>query len=253
MSDQPERRKYKNPPIEEALVEFRFVPSQEWDLTIPGKLHQHPSIKDKYPGKPRQQKVVEAALQTGPQQPPSFAVREGMGRLQLLNDDGKRLLSLGPDVLSINVLRPYDNWENFRPRVEAAITAYREVANPQAVARIGVRYINKIVLPGTEIDLGTYFRCGPPTAEDLPKRMGGFMSRVEYVYDDGVKLILTQASIEAPEASSAFLLDLDTIWEGTEPLGLDDVMATVDLLHEREGFAFEATITEEARKVFDAA
>ncbi|MFO1433977.1 MAG: hypothetical protein U1F76_28450 [Candidatus Competibacteraceae bacterium] len=27
------KKKYRNPPIEEALVEFRFVPGQEWDLT----------------------------------------------------------------------------------------------------------------------------------------------------------------------------------------------------------------------------
>ena len=33
------RRRYRNPPIEEALCEFYFDPSEEWDLTIPGKLH----------------------------------------------------------------------------------------------------------------------------------------------------------------------------------------------------------------------
>lgn len=32
------RRRYRNPPIEEALCEFYFDPSEEWDLTIPGKL-----------------------------------------------------------------------------------------------------------------------------------------------------------------------------------------------------------------------
>ena len=33
-----ERRRYRNPPIEEALCEFRFKPGRDWDLTIPGKL-----------------------------------------------------------------------------------------------------------------------------------------------------------------------------------------------------------------------
>jgi hypothetical protein len=50
MSEQATRRQYKNPPIEEALAEFRFVPRQEWDLTIPGKIHQHPNIRDAYRG-----------------------------------------------------------------------------------------------------------------------------------------------------------------------------------------------------------
>ena len=233
-------------------MEFRFAPGQEWDLTIPGKLHQHELIRNEYSGKPRQQNAIEASLRIGEEQPFSVQMREGIGRLQLVSEDAKRLLSLGPDVLSVNVLRPYDNWEQFRPRVEAALNAYRDVARPKAVERIGVRYINKIVLPSTEIELATYFRLGPLTVEDLPKRMVNFMNRSEYVYDDGLKLIITLASIASPEGSTAFLLDLDVILEGGEPLSLDEVMDTVDDLHDREGIAFEATITEKTREVFDA-
>ena len=251
MTETAERRKYKNPPIEEALVEFRFVPRHEWDLTIPGMLHEHAALKDNYPGKPRQQRVVEAALLNVPQKPPSIAVREGVGRIQLVSEDGKRLVSLGPDVLSINVLRPYDNWENFRPRIAAALNAYRDIANPKAVSRVGVRYINKVVLPGKEMELGNYFLCRLSSGPGLPNQMAGFMSRVEYVYDDGVKLLLTQASVEAPEGISAFLLDLDTVRERIE-VSLEDVMEIVDDLHEKEGLAFEATITDKAREVFDA-
>ena len=89
MSSRSDRRRYGNPPIEEALVEFRFAPGQEWDLTIPGKLHQHELIGAEYSGKPRQQNTIEAALQTGPQQQPSLSL-QSMDRLQPLNEDGKR-------------------------------------------------------------------------------------------------------------------------------------------------------------------
>jgi uncharacterized protein (TIGR04255 family) len=250
---QPKRRsQYKTPPIEEALVEFRFEQAQEWDLTIPGKLHQHASIKDQYPGKPRQQRVLQAALQAAPGQPAGFAVHEGVGRVQLVDLDAKRLLSLGPDVLSVNVLRPYEGWDRFRPRIDAALRAYAEVAGIVGVNRIGVRYINKVVIPVTNFDLNTYLLSRPSSPPGLPNQMGGFLNRVEYAYDDGCKLLLTQASVEAPEGSSAFLLDLDVVWEGKAPLPVDEVMAVVEDLHEREGRAFEAVITDETRKVFDA-
>jgi uncharacterized protein (TIGR04255 family) len=252
MNDAGVKRRYKNPPIEEALVEVRFAPSEEWDLTIPGKLHEHRDIKKEYQGKPRTQKLVEAALQAGPGQPSNLAVREGVGRIQLLNEAGNRLISLGPGVLSVNVLRPYDGWERFRPRIERALRAYNEVAASKGVTRLGVRYINKIVLPEKEVDLGIYFKCGPPIAPELPSKMAGFMSRVEFLYDDGVRLLLTQASIDAPEEQSAFLLDLDLIWESTNARSLDAMMAVIDDLHEREGAAFEAIITDAARRVFDA-
>ncbi len=187
------RRRYRNPPVEEALVEFRFVPGQGWDPTLPGKLHQHAAIKSVYTGKPRTQKIVEAALE-----------------------------------------------------------ADAEVAEPGGVLRVGVRYINKIVLPDQEVELKTWFRCGPPTVPELPGKIAGFVSRVEFLYPDAVKLLLTQASIDTPEEPSAFLLDLDVLWDGGEAQLPDAIMTVVDDLHERVGSAFEAIITDAAREIFDA-
>jgi uncharacterized protein (TIGR04255 family) len=245
------RKKYKNPPIEEAVVEFRFVPGQEWDLTIPGKLHEHPAIKSRYPGKPRMQKLLEAAFQTGSGRPPNLAVREGVARIQLVDNDGRRLISLGSDVLSINTLRPYDDWQQFRPRIETALRSYSQVAQPIGISRVGVRYINKIVFPGKEIDIGIYFQYGLPSVPGLPSKSAGFFSRVERVYDDEVKLLLTQATVDAPEGQSAFLADLDVIWESGEERDLDRIMEIVDDLHAREGEAFEAIITDAARELFN--
>lgn len=244
------RRRYKNPPIEEALVEFRMAPGQEWDLTIPGKLHE--KVKDAYPGKPRQQKLLQASFQAVQGQPAGFAVQEGIGRVQLIDAEAKKLLSLGPDVLSINVLRPYDGWEHFKPRVERALRSYVEVSGAERVSRIGVRYINRVDLAAVAVDLATHFCCGPAVPPGLPTRVGGFLNRAELVYEDDVKLVVTFATIDAPAGSSAFLLDLDVIWEGSEPLGIDAALAKVDDLHEREAEAFEAHITDTTRGVFDA-
>ena len=246
------RRKYSNPPIEEALVEFRFVPGPEWDLTIPGKLHQHPTIKDRYPGKPRTQNVVEAALQSGPGQSSNLAVRGGVSRVQLVDESGNHLITVGFDVLSVNVLRPYDGWEQFRPRIDAALQAYAEVAAPSGVSRVGVRYINKIIFAEKKINMDAYFRCGPSPVPELPSEIAGYMTRVEFLYEDKVKLLFTLASIDVPEGQSAFLLDLDLIWESTDAKELDMIMSVVDDLHEREGAAFEAVITDRTREVFDA-
>jgi uncharacterized protein (TIGR04255 family) len=55
-----ERRKYRNPPIEEALCEFRFAPSQDWDPTVPGRFHE--KIREIYPAKPREQRIAKAGF-----------------------------------------------------------------------------------------------------------------------------------------------------------------------------------------------
>ncbi len=248
------KKRYKNPPIEEAVVEFLFVPGQEWDLTIPGKLHEHPDIKSQYPGKPRTKKLIkESAFQSGPDQV-NLAVQEGISRIQLVDNDGRNLISLGTDVLGVNLLRPYpDNgWEYFRPRIDTVLRAYSEVAQPKGVKRVGVRYINKIVVPEKEIEVGDYLQYSAPSAPDLPSKLAGFISRVEYIYDDvPIKLIVTQATVASPEGQPTFVADLDVIWEGAEPKSLDTVMELVDDLHEREGKAFEAIITDATRNLFN--
>lgn len=242
---------YKTPPIQEALVEFRFERGQEWDPTFAGKLHAHELIKSVYTGKPRLQKVVEAQLRAGTDEPASFEVREGTGRTQLINSDNTQHLSLGSDVLSVHELAPYLGWRSFRPRIEAALKAYDDVANPNGVTRIGVRYINSIAIPTATLRLEDYFTCSPPHIFGFPETMSGFMNRAEYVEEGGVKFLLTFASIEASEDSSGFLLDLDFNWEGSA-VPLTDVMQFVDDLHRREGIAFEATITNKAREIFNA-
>lgn len=232
-------------------MEFHFAPGQDWDLTIPGKLHE--KVKATYPGKPRQQRLLQASLRAEIGQPPGMALEEGIGRVQLVDADGRRLLSLGPDVLSVNVLRPYDGWEVFKPRIDAALRAYVEVSGAEKIGRIGVRYINRVVVPEPNADVSKYFLCGPPVPAGLPNRVASFLYRTEHVFDDDVKLQLTFATIVGEPGSSSFLLDLDIIWMSDSGIGVDLALEKVDDLHQREGVAFEAVITEHMRGVFDAA
>lgn len=253
-----QRRRYKNPPIEEALCEFRFKPGQDWDLTIPGKLHA--KLSDEYAGKPRQQKVVEVGLEAQGGKPPNFKYGEGLGKVQLITGNGKRMVGIGQDVLSIHILRPYQDplrpdrsgWDEFKPRISRALDAYLEVAEPIGVCRIGIRYINKIVIPQEEVKVEQYLRCALPEISGLPNWMNNFVSQVQYVYPDGVRLILSQGSVDTPEEHVGFLLDLDVIWEGTEPIAQEEALTKAEDLRTREREAFETVITDKARELFDA-
>jgi uncharacterized protein (TIGR04255 family) len=251
-----ERRRYRNPPIEEALVEFRFEPSQEWDLTMPGRLHGE--LREAYPGKPRQQNVVQASLVAQQGQAPNFAVREGLGKVQLVTEDASRLVAIGPDVLSVHMLRPYQRddevsgWDEFRPRIVAALTGYWNVAEPSGVQRIGLRYINKLVVPESSFEVARYLRAAPPSVEGLPEQRGGFVGRVEYVYPDEVRLVVSHATVEALEDHVAFLMDIDVIWQASEAVDRHAALAMADDLRARERDVFEALITDEARSLFNA-
>jgi uncharacterized protein (TIGR04255 family) len=253
-----QRRRYKNPPIEEALCEFRFRPGQEWDLTMPGKLHS--KIRDEYPGKPRQQNVVEAVLQTQVGAPSHVRYREGLAKVQLVTEDDTRMVAVGQDVLSVHMFRPYLNpaapeksgWEEFRHRLRTALDAYWSVAEPVGVHRIGIRYINKIVIPQRNVEIEEYLTCALRHVDGLPDRMNNFVNRVEYTHEDGVRLILSHGTVDAPQEHFGLLLDIDVIWEASDLLNQDEALAKADELRGRERIAFEALITDKSRGLFDA-
>lgn len=255
-----QRRRYKNPPIEEALCEFRFGSGQDWDLTIPGKLQVE--ISGDYTGKPQEQRVIDVALHSEDRRPSELKYGEGLAKVHLVTNDGKRKVGVGKDVLSIHMLRPYQQsasadgsgWEEFRPRIKEALDAYWQVVAPKGVSRIGFRYINKIVVPLNEtgVRIEDYLNCAPRDVKGLPELMNNYVSRAEYRYDDKNLLILSHGTVKTPPEQVGFLLDIDVISQMPAPVNRDAALTMTTALRDREREAFEMLITDKARKLFDA-
>ena len=254
-----QRRRYRNPPIDEALCEFRFRPGEEWDLTVPGKLQAE--ISGDYTGKPQDQRALSVAFKTSDSQPQELAIDEGLAKVQLRTDDGKRIVAVGRDVLSVHMLRPYQipgqagesGWDEFRPRIERALEAYWNVCPPQGISRIGVRYINKILPPSSpQVEIKDYLNCAPAEVEGLPSQVENYLSRIEYRHDDDALIVLSHGTIGGRINQVGFLLDIDVISETVEPLDRERAMEAVELLRVREREAFELLITDKAREHFDA-
>ena len=253
-----QRRRYRNPPINEALCEFRFVPGPDWDPTIPGKLQA--VLGEEYCGKPREQKARQVRLHVEEGKPANLQYGEGVAKVQLLTKDGTRLVAVGPDVLSIHMLRPYQNpsspdeggWEEFAPRIASALEAYRRVVEPNGIGRVGVRYINKIAIPGPNVRVEEYLECAHLEMSGLPRRYRNFLSRVEYLYDDEARLVLAYGLLGASADAVQCLLDLDVIWQSDTPVQSEKPLEIANDLHERAGSAFEAVVTDKARELFDA-
>ena len=81
--------------------------------------------------------------------PHNFQFGEGPGKVQLITKNGKRIVGVGPNVLSVHMLRPYLDpcnsdkigWDESRHRIGRALGAYWEVVQPQGVKRIGIKYM----------------------------------------------------------------------------------------------------------------
>ncbi len=240
-------RIYQNPPLVEALCEFQFV-EDEWDWTIPGLIYQ--DIQARFPQK-RQTKVVEFAMEADAAQF-NQRIQRTTNRMQFVRADETAMVQVGPNLLVVNHLAPYPHWAEFKPIIFDTLSVYQNVAKPAGFNRIGLRYINRIVIPGTDFDFATYFTVQPclPDTIDVPFR--SLFLRLELPYaDNNGSLLLTLASTpsESPEMAS-FILDFDFVTTDASELTVDTARIWVEQAHNRIEEAFEACITDDLRKLF---
>ena len=240
-----ERRIYQKPPIAEAVCEIRYS-SEDWDPTIPGRMQER--LSGRYDGKPQEQRLLQADMRhvDAPDGPGVEIQGLQQNRIQLRDLSEKRILSIAENAISVSDLEPYSGWEAFYGRIEEAIRMYHELVPSLNVTRIGIRYINRISVSEDPVNLSDYFRVSPQLPDGLNVKMYAFQSRSESRYEDGPGLTVTFASSEG-----AFILDLDAWLDSEENMSLEQILDTICDLRDRERFAFERSITDQARDLFD--
>ncbi len=242
-------KKYKYPPIIEAFCEIQFEQNTPWLETYPGLLYT--KLQQTFPEQRSAARVnfgLASASGTISPQLGLFPV------VQFLQKDEKALVQIGQHLLAINHLKPYPTWEEFLPLIVEVFQAYRDVAAPTSIHRIGLRYINRIEIPGERVALEKYFEFYPFIGEKLPQDLAAFFLGVQVSYEDArdaLRLQLTTSSAERPGVS-ALLLDLDYFLIKPGEIALDNVPAWLDkVAHEHVEKAFEACITDRLREQFE--
>ena len=105
----------------------------QWDLTLPGRMQQHNDLKSVYNGKPREQQIQQIMAAQLQANAPNIAVSSALLRVLLPTQDGKAVLGIGPNTLSISSLREYEGWKHLKPRISIALKAYQETAHTTGI------------------------------------------------------------------------------------------------------------------------
>ena len=182
-----EEIKYSKPPIAEVVCEFRFLPSTPWDAAIPGLVYANSGRL------PKRGMLRGLVSQVSPAEGGLHQQIQLSERAQFLREDEKAFVQVGVDLMAINHLAPYPTWEQFRPLIQKGFNAYRAIAKPSGLLRIGLRYINRIELTGERIELKDYFNFYPHTGSVIPS-IAEFLLVVVSPYDEGRDALRLQMS-----------------------------------------------------------
>ncbi|MHB8411280.1 MAG: TIGR04255 family protein [Candidatus Acidiferrales bacterium] len=237
------RRKYNKPPIIEVVCEFRFDQTAEWDLTIPGLLFD--KTKDRYPNR-KQLKVAEFLLPVPLGTNTPQAVVED--RIHLVSSDEKSIVQVGRHFLAIIKLAPYSSWEEYLPAIQNALSKYLEVGRPKALVRVSLKYINRIVIPKSQIRMEEYFEFYPHVGPSLPQVHGPFFIGVEFAYErDRDKLrVQLQSAMSENQNDYSLLLDLEYYALGLNVISFETASNWLEEAHARIESAFEGCLTDTA-------
>ena len=242
-------RKYKKSPVVEALCELIFEGSQ-WDETIVGQFYER--VKDKFPiRRPVEMRKAEITL-SGDE--PTAGILRLPPQTQFLNTTGSSLVQIRKDLLAVNQLRPYPNFAVWEPNIYSALGSYWELAKPQGVKRIGLRYINRIVIPqDVPLPMEKYYNIYPSIPTTWKDEHGPFMIRVQLSCEQkGHSVLVTFASTSSEKPSETeHVLDLYGIFQAETPLEESAVRKETRIAHENVNKVFEGSIKDDLRMLFE--
>lgn len=156
-----ENQPIPNNPIIEAVVDI--------DCDLPPKLDLQTlresagdALRDRYPNF-RQQLIQKHLFLKKSDAPAEIQVNQGPGAMQFLTEDERQLVQFRPNGFSFNRLAPYGSLDDYLPEIESAWHSFLVLAQPVVIRKIGIRMINRIMLPmgGGGLNFGDFLTVTP--------------------------------------------------------------------------------------------
>jgi uncharacterized protein (TIGR04255 family) len=243
---------YRNPPVTEVLAEFYFQPTN-WDLTVPGLLYEQ--IKDDFPVKkmPASTPVLVPAAPGAQQLVLQQSIRTD--RMFFERKDEKVLVQIAPNLLVVNNVKMYAQWEDFCPVIKSVFNKYASVVDNWKIARLGLQYVNQIRMPRAStgaVKMEDYFQFYPHTGS-LPDH-GPFAMSVQFPSDpkdpttDWIEVQL--GGIEFTQEILSAKLEIKSYTPMPRDLDADGIYNWLEQAHKAVVKMFEGCITEKTREMF---
>ena len=165
---------WKNPPILEALLDIR--------VTLPASVEASAlqafsdGLKERFPVE-QPLNTVQFGFEGQPGQPPIFqAPTSDTHGYRFQSEDGYKVVQVHRGGFTFSRVGNYETWADFSQEAHGLWQRYLALAEPEAVTRLGLRYINRIRIPmnGGAIDFKDYLLTTPEIAPDVPQELAGF-------------------------------------------------------------------------------
>ncbi|HVY82088.1 MAG TPA: TIGR04255 family protein [Steroidobacteraceae bacterium] len=168
--------------------------------------------------------------------------------------DGAQVVQSTREGFSFSRLTPYENWNAMFGEAWRLWLVYREMFAPISVRRLSVRYINRLNLPGPELDFDDYLTSAPRLPEGMGYGVSSFTTAV--VMPDAktrTSTILRQV-FDGPGAEPTIvpvILDIDVVREvSLDPSDDAAIRTAFSELRALKNQAFFGSLTQKCVELF---
>jgi len=210
---------------------------------VPGRVFDE--VRQRFPlPKQQQTKRIEIRPYTGATEPKVDVSDE----LWLVAPDDKSFVRLGPRMISVHRLAPYQSWEEFKPDIALTWGALGKILGEVLLERVGLRYVNRIAIPHPTIDLENYFEFRLELGEQLPQETNALIVGAAFAFDQDTCRVQLADTVADSANESAFILDFD-YWR-LGPSQDFDMMGWLERAHTQVEDLFEGSISSSLRELF---
>jgi uncharacterized protein (TIGR04255 family) len=240
-------RRYQNPPLVEAVCEFRLTQDTNWDMTIPGLLYE--KVRNEFPH--REQRLIQEIDLTQSPEGIQQQIRTSE-RILLFSENRNIFVQLGPRLIAINSVKPYPSWAGFKPKIEKAFDSLSNIIEVKGLQRIGLRYINRIEISGFHLKLEDYFQFYLFLGPQLPQELASFIAGGEFNFANGRDRCRVQLGSIPVSITDSFSvhLDIDYFLFQEKGVKMGEAIEWVDKAHDRVEEVFEGCINDRLREMF---
>lgn len=242
-----------NAPIAEAVVEVRVRMSSP---TLPVAFATFRDLlKDQFP-KSQNIRFLASHLHFEGEDQVTNDFSNTLFGVRLDDADGKWVVQAKGDGLAVSRLSPYESWDSLIAAVRSLWPVYVETFNPEAVLRLGVRYINRLPLPEADtVDLDSVLTGGPRIPRSLPQNLTQFVTRVVLpIQGEGIVLTIAQAlepnPAEGANPGGHVVLDIDAACEQSFAPDAPEMWERMASLRDAKNMAFFGSLTEPTWRQF---
>lgn len=212
------------------------------------------ALRGRYPH--FQQQFIQTHLVTSNgEDPPQMKTNEVRGAMQFFTEDKKQLVQFRPNGFSFNRLAPYTTLDDYLPDIEAAWHLFEELAQPVQIRKVGLRMINRMLLPMVDhqIQFSDFLQVSPRLPLTAPPLIfTGFLDQhmaVDIETQNQVNIVKTT---ELPEGDKLpMILDIEAFHICQEPPpAWPELFERIQSLRNLKNRVFQHTLTPRCLNLF---